>query len=164
MLTVITLRRIGADAARAADAAWASDAAAIEAGGQDAWTRLRLRIERSSQRAREQAWRWRMTLSGLATASLLVAAFVGPATIQIKAGSETGDPAAYGGIGLDRLDWSMEFSYVEAARRSSIYSTSADASALGSGVIGPTMYPDGIRPERKEVQPAPATTRLPEAS
>jgi len=44
---------------------------------------LRARIERSSRRARQQAWQWRATVGGLATASLLVAVLVGPRAVHV---------------------------------------------------------------------------------
>jgi hypothetical protein len=72
MLTVVVLRRMGAEAAIAKDSA-----------PDDAWGRLRARIERSSRRARARAWQWRATVGGLATASLLVAVLVGPAAIRV---------------------------------------------------------------------------------
>jgi hypothetical protein len=150
--TVFALRRLGSEAAAAAAATTEPD---------DAWTRLRLRIDRSRQLAREQAWRWRATIGGLATASLLVAAIVGPATIQFSADSDSG-PAAVTSLQLDGLDWRTELAYVNAARTPT--SDGARGSQeLGSGAVTRTMFPDGIRPERKEVQPGQPRTRLPEA-
>lgn len=72
MLTVVVLRRMGAEAATAESI-----------GRDDAWNRLRARIERSSRRARQQAWQWRATVGGLATASLLVAVLVGPRAVHV---------------------------------------------------------------------------------
>jgi hypothetical protein len=72
MLTVVVLRRIGAEAAVVASR-----------GPDDAWGRLRARIEHSSRRARQRAWQWRATVGGLATASLLVAVLVGPKAVQV---------------------------------------------------------------------------------
>jgi hypothetical protein len=153
ILTVFALRRIGSEAVAAA--------AVVATEPDDAWTRLRLRIERSRQLAREQAWHWRATLGGLATASLLVAAVVGPATIQFSADSDSG-PTAVTSIQLDRLDWRTELGYVNAARTLTLDSAQGSKELSGGTVIR-TMFPDGIRPERKEVQPGRPTTRLPEA-
>jgi len=137
ILTVFALRRLGREAAAVA--------AALETEPDDAWTRLRFRIDRSRRLTQEQAWRWRATLGGLATASLLVAAVVGPATIHITA----------------NRDWRTELGYVNAAR--TLTPDSAPGSQeLGGGNVTRTMFPDGIRPERKEVQPGRPTTRLPE--
>jgi hypothetical protein len=153
ILTVFALRRLGSEAAAAT--------AAITAEPDDAWTRLRFRIDRSRRLAREQAWRWRATLGGLATASLLVAAVVGPATINVAAGSDSG-PAAVSSIQLDRLDWRTELGYLSSSR--TLTSDSGhDSRELSGGTVMRTMFPDGIRPERKEVQPGRPTTRLPEA-
>jgi hypothetical protein len=153
MLTVVALRRIGAEAA----------AAAYLGPADDAWTRLRQRIERSSRKAREQAWRWRTSLGGLATASLLVAAVVGPATIRVTSDTDSGEGSSYSAVQLDRLDWSTELQYVSAARTYQAIDAPPGFLELSGGVIQRTMYPDGIRPVRKEVQPARATTGLPEA-
>jgi hypothetical protein len=153
ILTVFALRRLASEAAAAT--------AHVGAQPDDAWTRLRIRIDRSRRLAREQAWRWRATLGGLATASLLVAAVVGPATIQVTADSDSG-PAAITSIQLDRLDWRIELGYVNASR--TLTPDSAPGSEeLGGGNVTRTMFPDGIRPARKEVQPGRPTTRLPEA-
>ncbi len=152
ILTVFALRRLGREAAAVA--------AALETEPDDAWTRLRFRIDRSRRLTQEQAWRWRATLGGLATASLLVAAVVGPATIHITANRDSG-PAAITSIQLDRVDWRTELGYVNAAR--TLTPDSAPGSQeLGGGNVTRTMFPDGIRPERKEVQPGRPTTRLPE--
>lgn len=72
MLMVVVLRRMGAEAANAEPL-----------DPDDAWTRLRARIERSSRRARQRAWQWRATVGGLATASLLVAVLVGPRAVHV---------------------------------------------------------------------------------
>jgi hypothetical protein len=72
MLTVTVLRRMGREAAMAA----APDP-------DDAWARLRARIERSSQRTRQQAWQWRATVGGLATTAMLVAVLMGPTAVHV---------------------------------------------------------------------------------
>jgi hypothetical protein len=72
MLTVVVLRRMGEAAANAESL-----------GPDDAWSRLRARIDRSRRRARQQAWQWRATVGGLATASLLVAVLVGPRAVSV---------------------------------------------------------------------------------
>jgi anti-sigma factor RsiW len=129
----------------------------------DAWARLRVRIERSRQRAREEAWRWRATLSGLAAASLLVAAFVGPAAIHPTETIGSDEPSVQSAAVLELPDWQVEQGYVSAARRSIDMAPPEDVSASSGGVPQRTIYPDGIRPERKEVPSGRATTRFPEA-
>jgi hypothetical protein len=152
MLTVVVLRRMGAEAA-----------AAAYLGPDDAWSRLRARIERSSRRAREQAWRWRATLGGLATAMLVVAAIVGPASIHVTttvgANEKTGDAI----VMLDRLELQAELGSLDPTHRLLNSRSPDDASASSGGNAPRTMYPDGIRPDRKEVQPERANARLPEA-
>jgi hypothetical protein len=152
MLTAVALRRMGSGAAEAE-----------AAPNDDAWTRLRLRIEQSSRRAREQAWRWRATLGGLATASLLVALVVGPASIQLTATIGIDEPTGQAGVLLDLPDWQTELGYVSAARRTIDAAPLDDATSASGGATARTIYPDGIRPERKEVPSGRATTRFPEA-
>ena len=153
ILTVFALRRLG------------SEAAVATAPGpekpDDAWTRLRSRIEQSRRLAQEQAWRWRATIGGLATASLLVAAVVGPATIQVGADSDAG-PAAVTSLQLDRIAWRNELAYVNASRTLTL-DAARGSQELSGGTVTRTMFPDGIRPERKEVQLGQPRTRLPEA-
>jgi hypothetical protein len=156
MLTVVALRRLATEGPVATvlvDPAQRADAA---------WARLRERIERSSRAAREQAWRWRTTLGGLAMASLAVAALVGPATIHLTADGATGELSGYTDNELDILHWQTEAGYVSAARSGSLTATAPGPVTSRPTNIG-RYYPDGIRPERKEVQPARTTVRLPEA-
>jgi hypothetical protein len=72
MLTVVVLRRMGDEAA-----------SGEPPGPDDAWSRLRARIEQSGRRARQRAWQWRATVGGLATATLLVAVLVGPRAVRV---------------------------------------------------------------------------------
>jgi len=153
ILTVFALQRLASEASIAT--------AVADGQPDDAWKRLRIRIDRSRRHAREQAWRWRATLGGLATASLLVAAVVGPATIQFSADSDAG-PTAITRIQLDRLDWRTELGYVSAAHTQTLDSARGSEELSGGSVIQ-TRFPDGIRPDRKEVQPGRPMTRLPEA-
>jgi hypothetical protein len=152
MLTVVVLRRMGAEAATAA-----------YLGPDDAWSRLRARIDRSSRRAREQAWRWRATLGGLATAMLVVAAAVGPASIHLTTTVGASEKSGDAIVMIERLDLQNELGALDPARRALNPQTPSDASASSGGDAPRTMYPDGIRPDRKEVQSGRATTRLPEA-
>jgi hypothetical protein len=85
MLTVVVLHRMGAEAANAETR-----------GPDDAWGRLRARIEQSSRRARQRAWQWRATVGGLATASLLVAVLVGPKAVHVTDSTYSEvEPASY---------------------------------------------------------------------
>jgi hypothetical protein len=153
MLTVVVLRRMGAEAA----------AVAYLGPEDDAWSRLRARIERSRQRAREQAWHWRATVGGLATAMLVVAAIVGPASIHMTATVGATEKVGDAIVMVDRLELQTELGSVDPAHRLLNSRTPDDALASGGGNAPRTMYPDGIRPDRKEVDSGRATTRLPEA-
>jgi len=131
MLTVVALRRIG------------QEAAARGAVPDDAWARLRSRIEQSSRAAREQAWRWRATLGGLATASLLVAAVVGPSMINVHAGGSEGIEPGYNTLAFDRMEWQVELANVTTARRTGGSSDSTELSGTTFTWAGPRWQPAG---------------------
>ena len=152
ILTVFALRRLGGEAAAATSRA--------ATGPDDAWTRLRLRIEQSRRLAREQAWRWRATLGGLATASLLVAAVVGPATVTSR--TDLAADAGGGGsnLALERLEQQVELATLRAERRTFNPMVALDGEPSGA-VPGGTTYPDVIRPLRKEVPPAELDAGIP---
>lgn len=151
ILTVFALRRLGSEAAVATAATAQPD---------DAWTRLRVRIDRSRRLAREQAWRWRATLGGLATASLLVAAVVGPATVT--SGTNLAGDEVNGGsrLALDRLEQELELATLRSERRT--FNPMGDLDGEPSAAVaGGTTYPDVIRPVRKEVLPAERDVGIP---
>ena len=151
ILTVFALRRLGGEAAVAT--------AAVAAQPDDAWSRLRIRIDRSRRLAREQAWRWRATVGGLATASLLVAAVVGPATVTIRT-DVAGDGGGGSSLALERLEQQLELATLRAERRTFNPMVALDG-APSAAVPGGTMYPDVIRPLWKEVQPAERDVGIP---
>jgi hypothetical protein len=135
-LTIHALRRIGESAAAVAP----SDAA---------WPRLRAHLERSRRRARESAWRWRMNLGGLMAGTLLVGVLVGPLAIHLSVGAEaTLEPTGYSALEQDRFANATEMRF--SARTGTLSSTRDLASTAASGL---RIYPDDIRPGRKEVQP-----------
>jgi hypothetical protein len=106
MLTVVVLRRIGAEAANAESH-----------GPDDAWGRLRARIEQSSRRARQRAWQWRATVGGLATASLLVAVLVGPKAVHVTDNTYGEvEPASFY-LQTDRAETQQELARLNTLRR-----------------------------------------------
>jgi hypothetical protein len=153
MLTVVALRRMGAEAATVSS--FAPD---------DAWSRLRARIEWSGRRARAQAWQWRATVGGLATATLLVAVLVGPAAVHVtdRTFLET-DTASIARLS-DRAETQLEEVRLNTIRRNTASSTrQSDAEApFGSvprwhpveeggalspiPIEAPKSRPAGIRP------------------
>lgn len=118
MLTVVVLRRMGAEAAHAADATNAEPL-----GPDDAWSRLRARIERSSRRARQRAWQWRATVGGLATASLLVAVLVGPRAVHVTDNtSGEVEPVSYYRL-VDRAETQEEEARLNTFRKNAVSSS-----------------------------------------
>ena len=92
-LAVYALRRLGTEAQVAGDAAAGTmdeidgrivtsaevgRTGAATSGDPTGWTALRARVDR----AREPVWRWRAQLAGALVGAGLVAAFIGPASIQ----------------------------------------------------------------------------------
>jgi hypothetical protein len=149
MLTVVVLRRMGAEAAVA------------ESGGpDDAWGRLRARIEQSSRRARARAWQWRATVGGLATATMLVAVVVGPAAVHVTNQTFLGtSPASIARLN-DRAESQQEEVRLNTLRRNPASSSTrridADAGSLprlhpvedegGANNPTPTDAPKGRAP------------------
>jgi hypothetical protein len=131
MLTITALRRIGDDAAAAAE----------EPEG-DAWPRLRVRIE---------AWRRRPTvmspLTGIAMSFALVAVLVLPVRLggSLLGPVATPRPAPAAASAFDRR---IEAAYIAAVRQASL-PRSLELNATGG--IYPRIYPDNSRFLRKEV-------------
>jgi hypothetical protein len=142
-LTVIALRRLGADMADPGDSAW---------------TRLRDRIERSRRVAREQAWRWRTSLGGMLASALVVGALVGPAAIRLGPG-QSGIPTLTGSE-LEAVSQRIEADYNLGAHAAP--SSVPDQEEAGS-YLGVRRYPDDLKRIRKEVAPARLPGRLPDA-
>lgn len=149
MLTITALRRIGDEA----------EAAAAEPGS-DAWPRLRVRIE---------SWRRRPAvmspLTGIAMSFALVAVLVlpvrlGGTLLGPVATSRPTDPAS----AMRRItDRRIEAQYIAAVRQGSFASDDHSSPIAESAGSHPRIYPDNIRPRRKEVSPAEPAGRPPEA-
>jgi len=124
MLTVVALRRMGEEAARAESI-----------GPDDAWSRLRTRIERSSRAARGQAWQWRATVGGLATATMLVAVLIGPAAVHVTDRTFLETDAASIARLTDRAETQLEEARLNNLRKNSAASSARtidDAQTAGS--------------------------------
>ena len=148
-LTIHALRRAGA-------------AAAVAEPGDGAWTRLMARIERSRGRAREAAWRWRLTLGGLVTGTLLVAVLVGPLAIQVRLGSAgVAEPTGYSAGEQTRIAEGIESSFQITSRSGTLPPDRSRSSASSDAWRN---HPDGIRPLRKEVEAPRLNGAPPEAS
>jgi hypothetical protein len=152
ILTVFALRRLGSEAAAVTEP--------VASEPDDAWTRLRFRIDRSRRLAQEQAWRWRATLGGLVATSLLVAVVVGPATVTSR--TDVAGEVGSGGssLALERLEQQVELATLRAERRTFNPMVAVDGEPSGT-VAGGTTYPDVIRPMWKEVQPAEHDVGIP---
>ena len=148
MLTITALRRIGNDAAAAADE---PDA--------DAWPRLRVRIE---------SWRRRPVvmspLAGIAMSFALVAVLVLPVRLggTLLGPVATSRPADAAAAKLRITDRRIEAEYIASVRQGSPASEPSGPIEESAGSY-PRVYPDNIRPIRKEVGPAEPMGRPPEA-
>jgi anti-sigma factor RsiW len=146
MLTITALRRLGD--------------AAIEAEPRpDAWPRLRTRIE--GLRPRRPAVM--SPLAGLALSFAIVAVVVVPfrfggGTLERGAATPLGQSAP-----INLADRRIENAYIAAVRHVSS-STAGAAEVDDKSAAFNRIYPDDIRPQRKEVGPAATTTRPSEAS
>lgn len=138
-LAVIALRRLGQLPAGASVSP-------------SAWPELRDRIERSRAAAAALAWRWRTTLAGLATGTLVVAALVAPTALHVQGGVVGAEPVGYSPHELDLLSRRVEMTYVLDARTGTLTTPTVTTGSQG-GI--PRRYPDGITPVGKEVPPRP---------
>ena len=146
MLTITALRRL-------ADAA-------IEAEPRpDAWPRLRVRIEGLRPRLPKVM----SPLAGIAMSFAIVAVVVVP----FRFGGGTLDAGASAPLGqsapINLADRRIENAYIAAVRHVSS-STAAANEVDDKSTAFNRIYPDDIRPQRKEVGPAATTTRPSEAS
>ncbi len=146
MLTITALRRLGD--------------AAIEAEPRpDAWPRLRARIDGLRPRRPKVM----SPLAGIAMSFAIVAVIVVP----FRFGGGSLDQAA--SAPLDRsaptnlADRRIETAYIAAVRHVSSSSSGANQADDQSTAFN-RIYPDDIRPQRKEVGPAATTIRPSEAS
>jgi hypothetical protein len=134
--TITAMRRLGAEAA-------------LVEPSPDAWSHLRAQLERSRAATRRTSWLWRVRLGSMMASALIVALVVGPAT--------TVAPVAREGVDISNAERS-------AVRAREIR---ADATFIASVGVGnrsgpeadnalsieskPVNYPDGVRPQAKEV-------------
>lgn len=117
----------------------------------DGWERLKARIQARGV----DPWHWRLTLGGLATSSMLVAALIAPMAIGRPSIAEIA-PAPPGPEG--RAAARVEARYLATIRAGGRDSAARTASSVGSL---PVFYPDQSRPGRKEVAAASSTGRAP---
>lgn len=151
MLTITALRRIGDEAE--------AEAAAAEPGS-EAWPRLRVRIEGWHRRPVVMS-----PLTGIAMSFALVAVLVlpvrlGGTLLGPVATSRPTDPAA---ATLPIADRRIEAEYIAAVRQGSFAPDESSGPIEESAGSYPRIYPDNIRPTRKEVGPAEPAGRPPEA-
>jgi hypothetical protein len=145
MLTIMALRRLGD--------------AAIEAEPRaDAWPRLRTRIERLRPRRPKVM----SPLAGIAMSFAIVAVIVVP--FRFGGGTLDQDTAAPLGqtAPINLAERRIETAYIAAVRR--VVSAAGASQAGDSSAAFNRIYPDDIRPTRKEVGPAATTVRPSEAS
>jgi hypothetical protein len=144
VLTITALRRLGDDLAR------------IEPSP-DAWPRLRARLD-SWRPAR---WAVMSPTAGLVMSVALVAVLVAP--LRVGSATPSTPPADLPSAAL--LAASPEERRAEAEYLSNVHQGTfpeARPEARPTGTF-PRNYPDGIRPERKEVSPAEPSGKPPEA-
>ena len=145
---IVALRRLGDDAAAAEPSA-------------DAWPRLRARIVASSP----VRWLWPAKIGGMVSATMLVAVLVAPlafggpvvrsdAVVPLPPPAPM--PAQEGDVGI-------EAAVVAAMRREAQRVTSTSPSAGRPSDSALRIYPDGIAPERKEVESTKAGGQPPAA-
>ena len=144
VLTITALRRLGDDLARAEPSP-------------DAWPRLRARLDAW----RPARWSVMSPSAGLVMSVALVAVLVAP--LRVGSAAPTAVPQTLPSAAL--LAASPEERRVEAEYLANVHQgTFPDTKPVDrpSGTF-PRNYPDGIRPERKEVSPAEPSGRPPEA-
>lgn len=143
---IIALRRLGEDAARLEPSA-------------DAWPRLRARLE---------SWRPpRLAIltpaAGAALSMALAVALVVPARLGGSATVESAPPAppaSSAELEASLAQWRVEAAYIATIGQGT--EKPADTPVRSSAGT-PRIFPDGIRPERKEVSPAEPSGRPQEA-
>jgi anti-sigma factor RsiW len=151
--TITALRRLGDEAGRMEPAP-------------DAWPRLRERLTRW----RPRSWRIMTPLAGTAMSLALVAVVVVPLRFGASLGSGVSNPdglspaqSVVRATSINAAERRTESAYIATVRRMSPTFAGA-SSAGGPGAAFIRVYPDDIRPTRKEVGPAATTIRPSEAS
>lgn len=143
-LAIVAMRRFG-------------ESGAGHSGSPNAWANLRTRIEVTRAAAAAVAWRWRASLAGLATATFLVAAMVGPLAMHVPLAGGVDEPTGYSAIQLEGHARQIEANYIWQSNAVSTHGS--PAANFSSGYTDARRYPDNIIPERKEV-PVRATDRV----
>jgi anti-sigma factor RsiW len=144
VLAITALRRLSASAIEAEPAP-------------DAWPRLRARLERRRRRPKVMS-----PLAGIAMSFAIVAVLIVP--FRIDGGSLLGalaSPTIEREPPTDPAERRIETSYISAVRHTEMSTTGEVAPATSAFV---RIYPDDIRPARKEVGPAPTVIRPSAAS
>lgn len=135
-LAILALRRFG-------------ESGAGESGSPHAWPRLRTRIEVTRAAAAAVAWRWRASLAGLATSTLLVAALVGPLAMHVPLVGGIDEPTGFSPAQLEVDAWQVEVDYI--SQSTTATTRGLPVTIVSSGSADPRRYPDNIVPARKEV-------------
>jgi hypothetical protein len=147
IVTITALRRLGASAIAAEPAP-------------DAWPRLRARLERG----RTHRPKVMSPLAGIAMSFAIVAVLIVP--FKLGGGSLLGaaaSPTIDGRLTVDPVERRIETAYIAAVRHTET-STQVSNQVGESASTFVRIYPDDIRPARKEVGPAPTVTRPSSAS
>lgn len=134
-LAIVALRRFG-------------DASTAEPVSPSAWPRLHARLQEARSTAGAVAFRWRASLGGLVTGTLLVAALTGPLAMHVPLVGGMSEPTGMTPTQVDRLATRVESAYIV---RSVAVPPPATAASDARAAAGPRRYPDDIVPLRKEV-------------
>lgn len=145
MLTITALRRLGAEAATLEPRA-------------DAWPRLRFRIEASRRPPRFMS-----PIAGIAMSMAMVAVLIMPASMDGLLGRAASPSAPVAGSAAGALDSRIEAEYINAVHRPERGAADGPRMVVAAASSYPRIYPDNYRPTRKEVGPAEAPGRPPEA-
>ena len=147
-LAIIAMRRFGEDPPAAARSS-------------EVWPTINARIVNGRAAAAAAAWRWRASLAGLVTSTMMVAALVGPTALHVPLAGGVDEPTGLSPARLEGDARRAEASYIWQSNTGSLFGASAPVSA--SGYLAPPRYPDGLVPQRKEV-PVRTTGRAPKAN
>ncbi len=131
----------------------------------DAWARLRAHVGRRPV----APWRWRLGIGGLMTSALLVGVLVGPLAIDPSRNATAISDAPYQRISpmpeaVSPAELRTEQEFLLTRRENAAKSIIRPISLFTSRVLGVDeialrIFPDGVRPEQKEVESAEASAR-----